>query len=220
MPEAGLPPRLAPVCHRGEDPPKARCVGEVGWSRPAVLMPKRITPSPSTSKPAFRGARARASLAPLHECGTQRRLLHQPADVPGTQGRGSGPCRAKVPGVGQEITKQKSRGVNPRLRQEKPSITKPYSVLDRRHGQAWTCITPRPFNANPRFRVIALCDIDTETPRIPLPPSSAAVSRPATDAAALAQQVKPDVFCFCTLPNLRTPMIQAGAQRRRQIDRL
>ena len=31
-----------------------------------------------------------------------------------------------------------------------------------------------------------------------------------TDAAALARAVKPDVFCFCTLPNLRTPLIEAA----------
>jgi predicted dehydrogenase len=31
-----------------------------------------------------------------------------------------------------------------------------------------------------------------------------------TDAAALAKAVQPDIFCFCTLPNLRLPMIEAG----------
>ena len=33
-----------------------------------------------------------------------------------------------------------------------------------------------------------------------------------TDAAALAQSVKPDVFCFCTLPGLRKDMIRIGIE--------
>jgi predicted dehydrogenase len=39
-------------------------------------------------------------------------------------------------------------------------------------------------------------------------------SRPlkGSDAAALARAVKPDVFCFTTLPNLRTPMIRIGIE--------
>ena len=37
--------------------------------------------------------------------------------------------------------------------------------------------------------------------------------RRATDAArAGARRCKPDVFCFCTLPNLRTPMIRVGIE--------
>ena len=31
-----------------------------------------------------------------------------------------------------------------------------------------------------------------------------------TDAQHLASRLKPDVFCFCTLPNLRTAMVSAG----------
>ena len=31
-----------------------------------------------------------------------------------------------------------------------------------------------------------------------------------TDAAALAQELKPEVFCFCTLPNLRLEFIKMG----------
>jgi predicted dehydrogenase len=33
-----------------------------------------------------------------------------------------------------------------------------------------------------------------------------------TNAAALAEAVRPDVFCFCTLPTLRTSMIQLGIE--------
>jgi predicted dehydrogenase len=65
------------------------------------------------------------------------------------------------------------------------------------------------FQANPRFEVVGLCDIDAAR----LSAAAAKLGNPATgtDAAALAKQIKPDVFCFCTLPNIRTNLIQAAA---------
>ena len=64
------------------------------------------------------------------------------------------------------------------------------------------------FNANPQFKVVGICDIDQKR----LDDAAPALGNPqtGTDAAALAQAVKPDVFCFCTMPNLRTPMIKAA----------
>lgn len=64
------------------------------------------------------------------------------------------------------------------------------------------------FQANERFQVVGLCDID----KARLEAAAPKLGHPAigTDAAALAFQLKPDVFCFCTLPNLRTPLLQAG----------
>lgn len=64
------------------------------------------------------------------------------------------------------------------------------------------------FNANPQFQVTGICDIDATR----LDAAAARLGHPQTgaDAAALAKAVKPDVFCFCTLPNLRTPMIRAA----------
>jgi len=64
------------------------------------------------------------------------------------------------------------------------------------------------FKANPRFELAGLCDIDAAR----LEAAAAKLGNPptGTDAAALAKAVKPDLFCFCTLPNLRTPLIQAG----------
>ena len=64
------------------------------------------------------------------------------------------------------------------------------------------------FKANPRFQVAGICDIDpakltAAAPKLGNPPTSA-------DAAKLAKEVRPDVFCFCTLPNLRLPLIQLG----------
>ncbi len=64
------------------------------------------------------------------------------------------------------------------------------------------------FNANPRFKVAGICDIDQAR----LDAAAAKLGGPKTgkDAAALAAEVKPDVFCFCTLPHLRMPFIKAG----------
>ncbi|MCX6996392.1 MAG: Gfo/Idh/MocA family oxidoreductase [Kiritimatiellaeota bacterium] len=66
------------------------------------------------------------------------------------------------------------------------------------------------FNSNPRFKVVGLGDIaqaalDAAAPALGHP-------RTSTDAAALAQELKPDVFCFCTMPNLRTPLLRAGIE--------
>jgi len=66
------------------------------------------------------------------------------------------------------------------------------------------------FNANPRFQVTGICDIDAKR----LDDAAAKLGHPqkGTDAAALAKATRPDVFCFCTLPNLRTPMIEAALE--------
>jgi predicted dehydrogenase len=66
------------------------------------------------------------------------------------------------------------------------------------------------FNANPKFKVTAICDIDQKR----LDDSAAKLGGPetGTDAAALARKVKPDVFCFCTMPHLRIPFIQAAVE--------
>jgi predicted dehydrogenase len=63
------------------------------------------------------------------------------------------------------------------------------------------------FQANPRFRVAALCGV---TPAR-LAAAAAKIGggvKTGTDAAALAAEVKPDIFCLCTPPNVRAPMIQ------------
>ena len=64
------------------------------------------------------------------------------------------------------------------------------------------------FNANPRFKVVGICDIDQA--RLDAAAPKLGTPRTGTDAAALAKEVKPDIFCFCTLPGLRTPLIKAG----------
>jgi predicted dehydrogenase len=66
------------------------------------------------------------------------------------------------------------------------------------------------FKANARFEVVGLCDIDDAR----LEAAAAKLGHPQTskDAVALATALKPDVFCFCTLPHLRTRLIEAGLQ--------
>ena len=64
------------------------------------------------------------------------------------------------------------------------------------------------FNANPRFKGVGICDIDPA--RLEAAAPKLGSPRTGTDAASLAMEVKPDVFCFCTLPSLRTPLIRAA----------
>lgn len=66
------------------------------------------------------------------------------------------------------------------------------------------------FHANPRFELAAICDID----RSRVDAAAAGLGHPATgtDAAVLARAVRPDVFCFCTLPTLRLDLIRLGIE--------
>jgi len=64
------------------------------------------------------------------------------------------------------------------------------------------------FQANPKFKVIGLCDIDPA--RLQAASARLPEAKTGTDAAALARDLKPDVFCFCTLPHLRLPFIRTG----------
>jgi predicted dehydrogenase len=66
------------------------------------------------------------------------------------------------------------------------------------------------FNANPRFKVTGICDIDQK--RLDEAAGKLANPKKGTDAGALAKELKPDVFCFCTLPNLRLPFIKIGVE--------
>lgn len=64
------------------------------------------------------------------------------------------------------------------------------------------------FQANPRFEVVGLCDVDAAR----LETAAAKFGNPKTssDPVALAAEVHPDVFCFCTPPTIRLPLIKAG----------
>ncbi len=64
------------------------------------------------------------------------------------------------------------------------------------------------FHANDRFQLAGLCDIDEQRLQAAAARFGDVVT--GTDAARVAASVKPDVFCFCTLPNLREEMIRIG----------
>jgi len=66
------------------------------------------------------------------------------------------------------------------------------------------------FFNNPRFQVVGLCDIDksraeTFAPLVGSPETGA-------DAEEMAMKLRPDIFCFCTLPNIRLPMVKIGVK--------
>jgi len=64
------------------------------------------------------------------------------------------------------------------------------------------------FQKNPRFEVTGICDIDPA--RLDAAAAKLGISIKGDDVRTVSKAARPDVFCFCTLPNLRTPMIQAG----------
>ncbi len=66
------------------------------------------------------------------------------------------------------------------------------------------------FHANPRFEVAGICDIDTAR----LEAAAPDLGNPmiGTDAAAMTAAIKPDVFCFATMPNLRYAMVKIGVE--------
>jgi predicted dehydrogenase len=67
----------------------------------------------------------------------------------------------------------------------------------------------RAFQANGRFEVAGVCDVDSARLDAAAAAFGAAKSK---DALELALAIRPDVFCFCTLPNIRTEMIRAAIQ--------
>ncbi|HET9405761.1 MAG TPA: Gfo/Idh/MocA family oxidoreductase [Candidatus Sulfotelmatobacter sp.] len=65
------------------------------------------------------------------------------------------------------------------------------------------------FQANGRFDVAGVCDIDQA--RLDAAAAKFGCAK-GTDAFQVAASVKPDVFCFCTLPKLRTEMVRIGIE--------
>ena len=66
------------------------------------------------------------------------------------------------------------------------------------------------FQANPRFEVAGICDIDEK--RLDDAGAKLGVSVKGKDAAEVARAVRPEVFCFCTLPNIRASMVKIGIE--------
>jgi predicted dehydrogenase len=63
---------------------------------------------------------------------------------------------------------------------------------------------------NPRYKLVGLCDIDPA--RLESARQKFGVDTVNTDAAQLLAQTKPDVFIFCTLPQIRLPFIEMGVE--------
>jgi predicted dehydrogenase len=66
------------------------------------------------------------------------------------------------------------------------------------------------FSNNDRFEIVGLCDIDEE--RLGAAAKKFGGPKTDTDAKALLQGLKPDVFCFCTMPTIRLDMIRLGVE--------
>jgi predicted dehydrogenase len=66
------------------------------------------------------------------------------------------------------------------------------------------------FVKNGRFDLVGLCDINAER----LAAAAKQFGNPATsqEISPLLREIKPDVFCFCTLPSLRLEMIRLGVE--------
>jgi len=66
------------------------------------------------------------------------------------------------------------------------------------------------FFKNPRFQLVGVCDIDQAR----MEAAAEQFGNPETslDAASLLKKTQPDIFCFCTLPNLRLEMIRLGVE--------
>jgi predicted dehydrogenase len=61
---------------------------------------------------------------------------------------------------------------------------------------------------NSRFKLVGLCDIDPA--RLEAAKQKFGVGYGNADAATMLADTRPDVFVFCTLPQLRLPLIKAG----------
>jgi predicted dehydrogenase len=89
------------------------------------------------------------------------------------------------------------------------SASKKYKVVVAGMGKRGTHHADA-FHKNSRFELVGLCDIDTG--RLDAAAKKFGVSEISTDAAALVRKTRPDIFCFCTLPDLRLPLIRAGVE--------
>jgi predicted dehydrogenase len=66
------------------------------------------------------------------------------------------------------------------------------------------------FQANGRFEVAGICDIDAG--RAEAAAAKLGIAAKSTDARELALALRPDVFCFCTLPTVRAGMVRLGIE--------
>jgi predicted dehydrogenase len=65
------------------------------------------------------------------------------------------------------------------------------------------------FKGNDSFEIVGVCDID-EARLAEAKAELGGTVEASKDAAALARSLKPDVFCFCTMPHMREQFIKIG----------
>jgi predicted dehydrogenase len=66
------------------------------------------------------------------------------------------------------------------------------------------------FKGNPRFELAGICSRDKA--RLETAAAELGPVRTGTDPAAMAREVRPDVFCFCTPPQVRLELIRQGIE--------
>ena len=66
------------------------------------------------------------------------------------------------------------------------------------------------FHKDERFQVAAVCGRDRE--KLEAAAALAGGAEKYTDLDGMLSEIRPDVFCFCTPPAVRLPMIRAGAE--------
>lgn len=66
------------------------------------------------------------------------------------------------------------------------------------------------FAGNPRFQLVGIASRDAQ--RLAAAASKLGNVRASADARALALELTPDVFCFCTPPSVRLPLIEIGIE--------
>jgi predicted dehydrogenase len=86
-------------------------------------------------------------------------------------------------------------------------VTEPYRVIVVGMGKRGMHHATT-FAANPRFHLAGICSRDRT--RLDAAGAKLGEVRKSTDVRALAGEVKPDVFCFCTPPNVRLPLVEVG----------
>ena len=66
------------------------------------------------------------------------------------------------------------------------------------------------FAANPRFQLVGISSRSRD--RLDAAAAKLGDVKRSTDARALVSELKPDVFCFCTPPGVRLPLIELGIE--------
>src|SRR5271157_4453866 len=66
------------------------------------------------------------------------------------------------------------------------------------------------FQANGRFEVAGICDTDES--RLDAAAAKLGVNTKGSDAREVARLVRPDVFCFCTPPDVRAGLVRVGIE--------